>query len=137
MDPAKDDDWGKPEGQPVQVATERLTPAEWVLIKNAATDANLRIALVRDLTRLFVRLNAALFAGIGGIVLLEAAMIYLGLAKPSDRIVSSQVVMTLIGATAVQLGFGVAAMIAYLFPKRAGSSRSAADSQPEDRPGHE
>lgn len=117
-------DWGTPDEPPAELDRRPLTPVEYVLLKNASTDAGLRATMVRDLTRLFVRLNASLFAGIAGVVLLDAWLIYIGVAKPVDRIVSSQVVMTLIGATAVQLGLGVAAMVAYLFPKRAGSGNS-------------
>ena len=111
---ANNDDWGSGEAVPIL-----LTPAEWVLVKNASTDAGLRASLVRELTKLFVRLNAALFAGLACIVVLEAALVYSGLEKPADRIVTSQVVMALIAATAALLGFGIAAMIAYLFPRKA------------------
>jgi len=44
-------------------------------------------------------------------------------AKPpipaSDRLITSNVVMTLIGATVVQTGVGFVAVMSYLFPKRA------------------
>ena len=37
--------------------------------------------------------------------------------KPADRLISSQVVMSLIGATVVQVGISVVAIVSYLFPK--------------------
>lgn len=127
------DDWGTPDMPPAELDRRPLTPAEYVLLKNASTDAGLRAGMVRDLTRLFVRLNASLFAGIAFIVFLDAWLIHAGLAKPGDRIVSSQVLMTLIGATAVQLGLGVAAMVAYLFPRTAAAGSAETRAAKDDR----
>lgn len=37
--------------------------------------------------------------------------------KPSDRVVSANVFMSLIGATVVQVGVAIIAIVSYLFPK--------------------
>jgi hypothetical protein len=111
----KQDDWGTNDVPPTPLG---LTPAEYILVKNATTDASLRAQMVNDLTHLFRRLNIALFFGIAVIVLLDAGLLWADLIDPTDRIISPQVVMTLIGATAAQLGVGFFTMVAYLFPKR-------------------
>jgi hypothetical protein len=128
------DDWGTNDTLPAQLG---LTPAEYVLVKNASTDAALREKMVGELTRLFIRLNTALFAGIAAIFILDAGLLYCRLISPSERVVSEKVVMTLIAATAVQLGIGVAAMVAYLFPKRTASEPGAGTPAPAQAPSQE
>jgi len=39
----------------------------------------------------------------------------------ADRLITANVVMSLIGATVVQTGIGFIAITSYLFPKRAGA----------------
>lgn len=41
--------------------------------------------------------------------------------KPSDRVVTPNVFMSLIGATVVQVGIATVAIVSYLFPKKPGS----------------
>lgn len=65
---------------------------------------------------------------VGGEILTLGALIWLGwldqtniehkLISPGDRIIDHQVIMTLLGATTVQVGFIAAIIARYLFPGR-------------------
>jgi hypothetical protein len=81
-------------------------------------DADLRDWMAKVIIPAFVKANGWTLAVIGALVLLdEANIVFRGMA-PADRIIGSQVIMALLGATTVQVG-AIAAIIArYLFPGR-------------------
>lgn len=62
--------------------------------------------------------NVVILVGLGVLVRLDQANVVGKVIAPADRIVNSQVIMALLGATTVQVG-AIAAIIArYLFPGR-------------------
>jgi hypothetical protein len=57
---------------------------------------------------------------LGALVCLDQRNISYSVIAPADRVVSSQVIMTLLGATTVQVGVIAAIIARYLFPGRSG-----------------
>jgi hypothetical protein len=67
---------------------------------------------------LFILANALMLYAVYRLVWLDQSNLEAHLITPADRIISNQVIMALLGATAVQVG-AIAAIIArYLFPGR-------------------
>ncbi len=66
----------------------------------------------------FKSANTVTLIALGVLVLLDEANICFHLVTPSDRIITSNVVMALLGATTVQLGSIAVIMARYLFPGR-------------------
>jgi len=75
----------------------------------ALNDSKLRENLANRLTRLFVGSNTV-------VLVLIIVLFVSDLCRGTD-IIDTKVVMTLIGATTVQLGTMMVSMSAYLFPK--------------------
>jgi len=69
---------------------------------------------------IFKLANTVTLIALGFLVVLDEINIGFGLVSPSDRIVTSKVIMALLGATTVQLGSIAVIMAQYLFPGRAG-----------------
>ncbi len=65
---------------------------------------------------LMVWVIAIIFIGLNDVAQMAAKP---PLIKPEDRLITTETVMSLIGATVVQVGGAVIAIVAYLFPKRA------------------
>lgn len=85
---------------------------------NANTISRLLMVLV--IAGIFVGLNWAVMAFVREAFLNDMAQIAANppLIKPEDRLVTTQVLMALIGATVVQVGVAVIAIVSYLFPKQ-------------------
>jgi hypothetical protein len=81
--------------------------------------ARLRRWMAGRVVRVFVQANCVTLAALGVLVVLDEVNIYFRLAAPGDRIITNQVIMTLLGATTVQVGVIAAIIARYLFPGRA------------------
>ena len=57
---------------------------------------------------------------------IDAAFIWHGKISPADRLISEKVFMMIVGATTVQLGLGIGAIVAALF-KQPGSGAAVSD----------
>jgi len=83
------------------------------------SDAGMRRWMASRVVRVFVQANCVTLVALGALVLLDEINIGFHLVSPGDRIITNQVIMTLLGATTVQVG-AIAVIIArYLFPGRA------------------
>ena len=76
---------------------------------------------------LMVWVIAVIFIGLNGVVMFfvyeaflndVAQMAATPPLKPEDRLITTEVVISLIGATVVQVGVAVIAIVSYLFPKQ-------------------
>lgn len=82
----------------------------------ALKDAELRQWMARWMVWLFAIANVMVLAVIAGLVWLDQGNLGAKLIAPGDRIIGNQVVMTLIGATTVQVGTIAVIIARYLFP---------------------
>ena len=81
-----------------------------------------RVGMVAVMAIIFVGLNWLVIDFLNGAFAVDVRMLE---SKPpallaADRLVTSNVLMTLIGATVVQVGVAIAAIVSYLFPKSNG-----------------
>ena len=81
-----------------------------------------RVGMVAVMAIIFVGLNWLVIHFLNGAFAADVRMLE---SKPpallaADRLVTSNVLMTLIGATVVQVGVSIAAIVSYLFPKNNG-----------------
>ena len=86
---------------------------------NANTISRLLMVLV--IAGIFIGLNWAVMSFVSEAFLNDVEQMKANppLIKPSDRLITTEVVMSLIGATVVQVGVAVIAIVSYLFPKQA------------------
>jgi hypothetical protein len=84
------------------------------------SDARLRRWMAGRVVRVFVQANCVTLAALGVLVVLDEINVWLRLVGAGDRIITNQVVMTLLGATTVQVGVIAAIIARYLFPGRSG-----------------
>jgi hypothetical protein len=92
----------------------RFTVAEQI----ALGDADLRQWMARRVGWTFFGLNIVTLAALGLLVALDDINISSHLISPADRIITSGVIMALLGATTVQLGTIAVIIARYLFPGR-------------------
>jgi hypothetical protein len=92
----------------------RFTVAEQI----ALGDADLRQWMARRVGWTFVGLSIVTLAVLIWLVRLDQSKIGSHLISPADRIITSRVIMALLGATTVQLGTIAVIMAPYLFPGR-------------------
>ena len=84
----------------------------------ALKDAALRDWMAKDVIPAFLKTNVATLGAITALAILDEVNIAWDWIAAGDRIISAQVIMTLLGATTVQVG-AIAVLIArYLFPGR-------------------
>jgi hypothetical protein len=84
----------------------------------ALQDADLRRWMARRIIWVFIAANIVTLLAMAGLVWLDQGNVASHSIAPSDRIITSQVFMALLGATTVQVG-SIAFIIAqYLFPSR-------------------
>ncbi len=93
---------------------EQRTRAQIQGIKH---DNFLRIVLVLAMITLFVALNFFVIDLISRALDVDVAMIQQKQITPADRLITDNVLVSLIGATVVQLGAVILAMAHYFFPK--------------------
>ncbi len=74
--------------------------------------------MAQRVVRAFIVANSVTLAALGVLVLLDQVNIALRMVAPGERIVGSQVIMALLGATTVQLGTIAVIIARYLFPAR-------------------
>lgn len=74
-----------------------------------------RIIMVLVIAAIFIGLNYKVMSFIEDVFKQDIAS--MKLASPPSRIVTTEVLMSLIGATVVQVGVATIAIVSYLFPK--------------------
>ena len=82
----------------------------------ALTDARVRAHISYAIAGAFVLANVLTLAGVAYIFHEDNANIVAGLMAKADRVITPRVVMTIIGATTVQLGALAFTMGKYLYP---------------------
>jgi hypothetical protein len=82
----------------------------------ALSDARVRARVSYVIIGAFLVVNLATLLGLYLIYLADAAELQAKLVAPNQRVIDSRVVMTLLGATTVQLGSMAVIMAKYLFP---------------------
>jgi len=81
-------------------------------------DADLREWMANRIVPAFLLANGLTLGAIGVLWLVDELNVVFHLAAPSDRIITSGVIMALLGATTVQVGAIAAVIARYLFPGR-------------------
>ena len=111
-------------GNVLDVATEegRVGNAvETATARSIRADIWLRIGMVVVVCGIFIWLNWRVIEFVQEALRLDIARMNATPPMPPEhRLVTSQVVMALIGATVVQTGIGFIAITSYLFPRRRG-----------------
>jgi hypothetical protein len=123
-------DWGEAEERAVsdrrlpasplslEAAKQPLTPTEAASVRGLNTDITLRPWMCLVMALVFVGLNL----GVGWMVYVayvaDLDLLRQKLETADQRVISEKVFIALIGGTVVQVGAGIAAIVAYLFPKR-------------------
>lgn len=87
------------------------------LIQGIRSDTMLRVYLVVAMVVLFIILNLFVIRLIENALEIDVSMIQDKQIQPADRLVTDNVLMTLIGATVVQLGAVILAIAHYFFPR--------------------
>jgi hypothetical protein len=85
-----------------------------VVMEDAAT----RKWMARSFVWTLIGTNGLTLLGLGVLVYLDQRNIAQSIIAPADRIVNNQVIITLLGATTVQVGAITAIIARYLFPGR-------------------
>jgi hypothetical protein len=99
------------------VTTKELK--ERVEIDSIKANTSSRKLMVWVIACIFIGLNGAVMFFIHEAFLNDVAqMSATSPLKPEDRLITTEVVMSLIGATVVQVGIAVIAIVSYLFPKQ-------------------
>lgn len=102
-------------------AAAEFPVAEQIALRDQALrerDQDLRDWMTRKVIPAFLWTNGVSLVVIVALVVLDEVNAWRSIGVPGDRIITSHVIMTLLGATAVQVG-AIAALIArYLFPSR-------------------
>ena len=86
----------------------------------ALEELELRKKTVKDVVDLFKKANFWVLAVTVGAVIADYVFIGTGLIEEENRLISEKVVMTLIGATTLQVGAIMISISTYLFPKKNG-----------------
>ena len=81
-------------------------------------DADLRDWMARVVIPAFLWANGVTLGAVALLAVLDEVNIYWDLIAPDERIIGGQVIMTLLGATTVQVGAIAVAIAGYLFPRR-------------------
>lgn len=90
-------------------------------------DLAIRQRFARDVMLLFFATNIFVMVGLGWLAVNEAAAIADKTLAAADRIVDAKVVMTLLGATTVQLGTVIFTIARAIFPSRPDKDEPTAD----------
>lgn len=106
---------------PAELAGIRLTPAELASIRASNADTTLRVWMCGVLALIFVGLNVGVGWMVYSAYLSDLELLKLKLIVAEQRVISEKAFIALIGATVVQVGAGIATIVAYLFPRRSGS----------------
>jgi uncharacterized membrane protein len=98
---------------PLSGFSEKYSVAERI----ALTDAKVRTHVSYAIVAVFLLADILTLTGVGYIFRDDNANIKAHVITPQDRFITPQVVMTIIGATTVQLGALVLTMAKYLYPR--------------------
>jgi hypothetical protein len=96
-------------------------------------NAQLRRDISEDVMKLFRISNLSVLIGVGTIFGVDTALILFGYEKSIDRLVDAKVIMTLIGATAVQLG-SIAFLMARSLYSPGNVTRAGRGRRPRQKP---
>ena len=96
---------------------------------NELEDGKLRRRLVWPVIFFFITVNLLVDAFIGLVAQSDVALLRQHLIDPGQRLVTSQIIMALIGATTVQLGAIAFGIFRFLFPSR---TQNDVDRPPSD-----
>lgn len=93
---------------------QSLTDAE---IRSMDTNTKLRAHMVMVLATIFIGLNI----GVGALIYIaytnDVDLLRAKIIAADQRLITEKAYLALIGATVIQVGAGIAAILAYLFPK--------------------
>lgn len=114
---------GAGQGRTVNLGEEEArlgpTPVETATARSITADMWFRGCMVAVVCGIFVWLNMGVMSFIRDAFAQDNAMMKASrLMSSTDRLITSHVVMALIGATVVQTGVGFIAIMSYLFPRR-------------------
>ena len=98
-------------GEPLSKLDAKLSVKDEI----ARSDAEIRKYISSWIIRLFVVVNVVTLGLILGLTIVDQNLLRAGLIKPDERLVNSQVLMALLGATTVQLGIIAVIMARYVF----------------------
>lgn len=82
----------------------------------ALGEYDLRKTTAKKILWVFIGANVVVFIGLGVIFGYDVTLLHQKLVMPSDRLLTTEVIMTVVGATTVQLGAIMFTMARYLFP---------------------
>ena len=89
----------------------------------ALGDLAIRKQFAKDVMLLFAIANVFVLIGLGVVFWMDCAHLAAGVIKPSERVISEKVIMSLLAATTVQLGTVIFTIARAIFP--VSSRRSA------------
>ncbi|MBP6058068.1 MAG: hypothetical protein KA524_06595 [Nitrosomonas sp.] len=89
-------------------------------IRSMDTNTRVRLWMALVISSLFILLNAAVIFLIWNAFNADIALLREKLIQNDQRLITENVFMSLIGATVVQVGVTLVAIISYLFPKNTG-----------------
>lgn len=89
-------------------------------IRSMDTNTRVRLWMALVISSLFILLNAAVIFLIWNAFNADISLLREKLIQNDQRLITENVFMSLIGATVVQVGVTLVAIISYLFPKNTG-----------------
>ena len=89
-------------------------------IRSMDTNTRVRLWMALVISSLFILLNAAVIYLIWNAFNADISLLREQLIQNNQRLITENVFMSLIGATVVQVGVTLVAIISYLFPKNTG-----------------
>lgn len=89
-------------------------------IRSMDTNTRVRLWMALVISSLFIMLNAAVIFLIWNAFNTDISLLREQLIQNDQRLITENVFMSLIGATVVQVGVTLVAIISYLFPKNSG-----------------
>ncbi len=89
-------------------------------IRSMDTNTRVRLWMALVISSLFILLNAAVIFLIWNAFNADISLLREQLIQNNQRLITENVFMSLIGATVVQVGVTLVAIISYLFPKNTG-----------------
>ena len=97
-----------------KAAAEKVSVVDQLALRDQA----LRESMADRVMRAFLLANALTLGGIGVLWLADELNMVFHVTAPGERIITSRVIMALIGATTVQVGTIAVIIARYLFPRR-------------------
>jgi hypothetical protein len=79
-------------------------------------DLGIRKTFARNVMILFAIANVFVLIALTGIFVMDCVQLRAGLVKPAERVITSQVIIALLGATTVQLGAVIYTITRAIFP---------------------